>query len=329
MSIVEISRIPPGNVSGGEYNLAGMNSSLVSLGRVIILLSIIWSISACGEIEQVATPTVTPIDSPVPTITQTSIPPTATVIPMAAMVNGVGITLEEYEAELSRYLSAQENESSIDQTDAAMFVLEDLITQVLFAQAAEKNSLVVDEEILQVRIDDLIAAAGGELSFGNWLRENGYSQQSFNQSLRRSIMGAWMRDKILAEVPRSAEQVYVRQILLFNSDQANQILAELESGKDFATLAASYEPVSQGELGWFPRDFLPHPAIEEAAFNLAAGEYSSVIETSVGYHIIQIVEKDPDHPLSPEARLVWQENALRNWVAVQREQSNIIILSLQ
>jgi hypothetical protein len=42
-----------------------------------------------------------------------------------------------------------------------------------------------------------------------------------------------------------------------------------------------------------------------------------------------MVEKDPDHPLSPEARLVWQENALRNWVAMQREQSNIIILSLQ
>ena len=138
-----------------------------------------------------------------------------------------------------------------------------------------------------------------------------------------------MRDKILAEVPRSAEQVYVRQILLFNSDQANQVLAELESGKDFATLAASYEPVNRGELGWFPRDFLPHQAIEEAAFNLAVGEYSPVIETSVGYHIIQVVEKDPDHLLSPEARLVWQENALRDWVAVQRDQSNIVILSLQ
>lgn len=329
MSMVDISRIPSGNESGGEYNLAGMNSSLVSLGRVIIVLSIIWLISACGEIEQVATPTVTPIDSPVPTITQTSIPPTATEIPMVAMVNGVGIRLEEYEAELNRYLSAQGNEPSIDQSDAAMFVLEDLITQVLFVQAAEKNGFVVDEEILQARMDDLIAASGGELSFGDWLLENGYTQQSFKETLRRSIMGAWMRDKILAEVPRSAEQVYVLQILLYNLDQANQILAELESGKDFATLAASYEPVNQGELGWFPRDFLPHQAIEEAAFNLAVGEYSPVIETSVGYHIIQVVEKDPDHLLSPEARLVWQENALRDWVAVQRDQSNIVILSLQ
>lgn len=329
MSINELSKLQPGNESGGEYNLTDMSSLLDLLGKVIILFLIVGLISACGEIEQVATPTVTPIDSPIPTITQTSIPPTATSIPMAAMVNGVGITLEEYEAELNRYLTAQVNESSKDQTEAAMFVLEDLITQVLFAQAAEKNGFMVEEEVFQARMDGLIADAGGELSFENWLLDNGYSQQSFNEALRRSIMGAWMRDKILAEVPLSAEQVYVRQIFLFNLDQTKQVLAELESGKDFATLAASYEPVTQGDLGWFPRDFLPHPAIEEAAFNLAVGEYSPVIETSVGYHIIQVVEKDPDYPLSPEARLVWQDNALRDWVAMQRDQSNISILYLQ
>jgi peptidyl-prolyl cis-trans isomerase C len=123
--------------------------------------------------------------------------------------------------------------------------------------------------------------------------------------------------------------VYVRQIFFLNSDQAHQVFGDLESGKDFATIATNYEPLSQGDLGWFPRDFLPHPAIEEAAFNLAVGESSPVIETSVGYHIIQVVDKDPDHPLSPEARLVWQEKALRDWVAEQREQSNIVILSLQ
>lgn len=138
-----------------------------------------------------------------------------------------------------------------------------------------------------------------------------------------------MRDEILADVPQSTEQVHVRQIFLLNLDQANQVLRELESGKDFATLAATYDPIGQGDLGWFPRDYLPHPAIEEAAFNLAVADYSPIIETSVGYHIIQVVEKDPDRPLSPEARMVWQEKALRDWVATQREQSDIVILSSQ
>ena len=148
-------------------------------------------------------------------------------------------------------------------------------------------------------------------------------------ALERSIKSAWMRDQILAAVPRTAEQVHIRQILLYNSDQASEALAEIESGRDFATVAASYDPITLGDLGWFPRKFLPHPAIEEAAFNLQPGDHSQVIETSVGFHIIQVVEKDLDHRLSPEAYLIWQEIALRDWVAMQREQSDIIIVSRQ
>jgi peptidyl-prolyl cis-trans isomerase C len=251
---------------------------------------------------------------------------------MAVIVNGFGITLEEYEAELNRYLSAQRNlnsEDPPDPPDPHSIVLEDLITQILLAQGAEDNGFVIDDEAAQARLDQLITAAGGEASFEDWLLENGYSQQGFLQILERSIKAAWMRDQILAEVPRSAEQVHVRQILLYNLDQANEALAELQSGRDFATLAASYEPVTEGNLGWFPRNFLPYPSIEEAAFTLQPGDYSEVIETSVGFHIIQVLEKDLEYPLSPEARLIWQETTLRDWVAVQREQSEIIIVSLQ
>jgi parvulin-like peptidyl-prolyl isomerase len=178
-------------------------------------------------------------------------------------------------------------------------------------------------------LDELVAEAGGADVFATWLQNQEYSQDSFRIVLERSIKGAWMRDQILAGVSRSAEQVYVRQILLYNSEQASEALAEIESGRDFATVAASYDPVTQGDLGWFPRYFLPHPSIEEAAFTLQPGEHSQVIETSVGFHIIQVVEKDTDRPLSPEARLIWQEIALRDWVAKQREQSDIVIVSHQ
>ena len=297
--------------------------------KAVILLSILWLISACGESEPVVPDTVTPTQSLVPTSTMTPFSPTATSIPMAVIVNGFGITLEEYEAELNRYLSAQENLNSEDQPDPHSIVLEDLISQILLAQGAEDNGFDFDDSDMQGRLEQLISSTGGEAAFENWLLENGYSQQSFLPILERSIKAAWMRDQILADVPRNAEQVHVRQILLYNLDQANEVLAELQSGRDFATLAASYEPVTQGDLGWFPRNFLPHPSIEEAAFTLQPGDYSQVIETSVGFHIIQVLEKDLEHPLSPEARLIWQENALRNWVAMQREQSDIIIVSLQ
>jgi peptidyl-prolyl cis-trans isomerase C len=237
--------------------------------------------------------------------------------------------MDEFETELGRYLSAQGNSGPEDQIEADKVVLEDLISQILLAQGAENNGFEMSESEFQTRLDELVAAAGGEDAFETWLQNQEYSQNSFRKVLERSIKGAWMRDQILAGVPRFAEQVYVRQILLYNSEQASEALAEIESGRDFATVAASYDPVTQGDLGWFPRYFLPHPSIEEAAFTLQPGEHSQVIETSVGFHIIQVVEKDLDRPLSPEARLIWQEIALRDWIAMQRDQSDIVIVSLQ
>ena len=43
--------------------------------------------------------------------------------------------------------------------------------------------------------------------------------------------------------------------------------------------------LSAGELGWIPRGHL-FPAIDEALFQLAAGEISPVVETEVGLHLV-------------------------------------------
>jgi peptidyl-prolyl cis-trans isomerase C len=314
------------NFNAKVYNLAGMNNRFGCALRVLFFFMLIGLLSACGENTPVVSIiTELPTESAVPTATLTPLPPTATPIPMAVIVNGDGITLDEYEDELQRYLSVRETATSGNQEDAEKVVLEDLIAQLLLAQGAEQNGFKLSETEFQSRLNDLISGAGGEQSFDLWLQNQNYSQESFRKALERSIKGTWMRDQILAGVPLSAEQVHVQQILLYNSDQASEALADIESGRDFATVAAEYDPITLGDLGWFPKNFLPHPEIEEAAFNLEPGEHSQVIETSVGYHIIMVVEKEMDRRLSPEARLVWQEKALRDWVAMQREQSNIIM----
>jgi peptidyl-prolyl cis-trans isomerase C len=296
------------------------------LSLVGYLFVLILTISACGEITPEITATELPSSTISPTSTMTPPPPSPTPIPLAATVNGEEITLQEFEAELSRYLSAQGEDNNLEEAEMVEIVLDDMVNQILLAQGAENLGFELEPEVLNVRRDVVVETRGGEMEFENWLLENGYTQQSFDKVLVSAIKGAWMRDRILEDVPISAEQVHARQILLYNSDQADQVLSELNSGREFATLLAAYEPVTQGELGWFPKGYLPHPAIEEAAFDLQPGEYSQVIETSVGFHIIQVMERESDRPLSPEARLVWQERALKDWVAMQREESNVVIL---
>jgi peptidyl-prolyl cis-trans isomerase C len=104
------------------------------------------------------------------------------------------------------------------------------------------------------------------------------------------------------------------------------VYGQLQNGADFAELAANYDPVAKGDLGWFPRGYLSEPALEEAAFSLQPGQYSNVIQTRLGYHILQVIERDPQRPLDPDARQVLQDKALQEWMSKARSQSDIQIL---
>jgi peptidyl-prolyl cis-trans isomerase C len=134
-----------------------------------------------------------------------------------------------------------------------------------------------------------------------------------------------MRDKIITAVPGTAEQVHAQQILLYNEDTARQVADQLNAGAKFADLAVLYDPNAGGELGWFPHAYLLEPELEEIAFSLEPGQYSDVIETEVGYHILLVLERDPQHQLSPDAYLVMQEEALQDWLAQKRAESDIVL----
>jgi peptidyl-prolyl cis-trans isomerase C len=245
---------------------------------------------------------------------------------MAMMVNGEGIPVAEFDGEIARYTAAQEAlGKTVASLDATKTVIDDLTSQLLLAQAARANGFTLDDSTLQTRIDALAAQIGGAENLSKWESDHGYSDQTFRSALRRGAEAAWMRDKIVAGVPSTAEQVHVRQILLYNQDTAQSFLQQLKGGADFDELASDADPVTRGDLGWVPRGYLLDPSIEEAAFSLPVDGYSDVITTDVGYHIVKVLEKDPNRALSPDAYLALQELALKNWIEQQRQQSNIVL----
>ena len=287
---------------------------------ILIFLTLIFALglSACASFFP-PEPTLTP------TVTFTPEPPTATPEPMALVVNGKGITVVEFNAEVQRYLTAQTNlGNTVSPQEASEAVRDDLTAQLLLAQAAEENGFTLNEAGLQSRIESLAAQVGGPEALSNWQSEHGYNEQAFRSALKRAGESAWMRDKILADVPSTAEQVHVQQILLYNQDTAQSFLTQLNGGADFDELALRADPLTRGDLGWVPRGYLLDPKIEEAAFNLSVGAHSDVIATDVGFHIVKVLAREPQRPLSPDAYLSLQELALKTWVEAQRQQADIV-----
>jgi peptidyl-prolyl cis-trans isomerase C len=300
--------------------------------QLAIIFLLIGILSACGRNQGLVVPTedLSPaVPSPEtisPTQTPTDIPPTATPLPLAARVNGEEITLAEFESELSRFRSAQEQAGTSLEVSPQAFVLNDLIDQVLLAQGARQAGFSVSETDVQQKQEQIAATMGGESALQDWMAVQGYTAQSFEKDLVRSLEAAWMRDQIINQVPETAEQVRARQILLYNADQAREVQVQLQNGKDFATLAAEYDPATGGDLGWFPRGYLTDAQLEEAAFSLQPGEFSQIVETPIGFYFLQVIERDPERPLDPDPRRTWQIKALRDWLEKQRNQDSIEIL---
>jgi parvulin-like peptidyl-prolyl isomerase len=96
-------------------------------------------------------------------------------------------------------------------------------------------------------------------------------------------------------MPKSADD----QENAISRARLNELIAELEAGAEFADLAIRYSKgpaaTDGGAMGWIVRsgpdvegDLIP--TLETAVFELKAGEFTEVIETDGGFHILQVDE---------------------------------------
>ncbi|MBW6465076.1 MAG: peptidylprolyl isomerase [Brevefilum sp.] len=128
-------------------------------------------------------------------------------------------------------------------------------------------------------------------------------------------------DELTQDLPRSKNEVWARHILVETNEEALEVLLLLEEGEDFHTLAATYSIDESnreqgGNLGWFDENMMV-PEFSEAAFSLAEGEVSEPIQTSFGFHIIQVIGKRVSQVL-PAEFAQRQQTAFAEWLAEQR-----------
>lgn len=267
-----------------------------------------------------------------PTPSPTPPPPTATPEPLAARVNGTPILLADYQAEVARFEAAQA-ELGIDLASSGNYrsrVLEALIDRRLLSLGALAGGLSLEPSALDERMAELAVEVGSNEAMGAWMAASHYSVESFRAALREEVLAAQMIADIISGVPETAEQVHARHILVATREEAERVLRQLAAGADFAELARaltldlSTRPAG-GDLGWFPRRYLTVPEVEAAAFDLQPGQTSGIVESRLGFHIVQTLERG-EHPLSPDALSRLQTLAVEDWLGAQRQAAVIEIL---
>src|SRR5918996_780082 len=151
------------------------------------------------------------------------------------------------------------------------------------------------------------------------LSQEDYERLVAAPALARQKVG----DALAATVGQSAPQVHAAHILLPTREEAEAARARVsEGGEDFAAVARELSTdesttANGGDLGWFTREEMVAP-FAEAAFALEPGAISEPVETEFGWHLIHVIEQDPDRPLTDLQINRLQQAAEERWLEEQR-----------
>ena len=294
------------------------------------------TINAAAEAD-LAPPVVS--DEPIVLPTETAVPLTPTPdAPLAALVNNEPLLLATFEAELARYEQAVAEIGSSDEVvDYQTVVLDALIEQLLIRQAAAAQGVVVTEEMVDEKMTELQDRAGSVENFNAYLEANLYSEEEIRQEAAYGLIFQEMVTAATADVPFTVEQVHARYIQVDDQNLANTLLAQIQNGDDFATLAQLHSldritGENGGDLDFFARGTLLLPEVEEAAFALTEpGSVSDVI-TAVDrngnpvYYLVQLVERDPERPLDEGVRAILLQQAFETWLDELWQSADIVRL---
>lgn len=156
----------------------------------------------------------------------------------------------------------------------------------------------------------------------------GLTEADYREMVRTQLLTERMQEFVGEEVPTSELQIRARHILVDTEEEANAVLERLQQGEDFATVAMEVSQDTStaeegGDLGWFPLGVMD-TAFEDVAFSLAAGELSGVVESSYGFHIILVEERDEDRELDADMLEQRKSEAFQAWLLDLEAEADIV-----
>lgn len=246
---------------------------------------------------------------------------------IVAVVNDEVITRNELDERLQRVQRTMQAQGVglPPQAEFERQVLESMVIDRAQLQLARTSGIRIDDATVDRALSSIAERNGlGLPEFRAQLEREGMSFATFRQEVRDEITMQRLRERevdsklqiaeseidnylaadakaatsmleynlahILVRLPEnaSAEEIAERR------RRAEEVLAKLAGGDDFAQLAATYsdapDALSGGDLGWRTRDRLPQLFVD-ALFQMEQGQFSQLLRSANGFHILKLNEK--------------------------------------
>jgi len=238
----------------------------------------------------------------------------------AAKVNGTKITVAELDAQVEQLkksypqmFTGSEGEQRL--LEFRLRVLDNLINQVLLEEAAEDQGVEVSDDEINKQVADLKKGFADEEQFEAALKSAGVDSAGLADQIRDQLVTQRIIEKLSAKADRvtdaDVKEYYEKNkarysqkaakksshILVRDEATAQQVLAKVQAGGDFAALAKQYSADAGsaskgGDLGWPTQPYLPE--YEAALAKLSKGQTTTaLVKSSEGYHIIRVTDERP------------------------------------
>lgn len=270
-------------------------------------------------------------------------------------VNDVNITRGEVDKRIAGMLGPQaetlppekltEIRHQLDQR-----ALDSMIAEALLTKEVEKQNVVIKDEEIDEALTQLKGSLPPEVKLEEYLKTIGLTEKDLRESVGKNLRIKKLIEQQVADIAAPSEKeieafyadnaekfqvpesVEARHILIAvkpEDDEAAKAQKKVKAekireqlvekkGENFAAIAAEVSDCPSkskgGMLGVFGRGQTV-PAFEEAAFNQKVGEIGPVVETSFGYHVIEVIDRKE----AREAPLSEMSERISNYLVAQKK----------
>jgi peptidyl-prolyl cis-trans isomerase SurA len=247
---------------------------------------------------------------------------------VVAVVNDDVITRRELDDKLEAVVRQLQRQGTPlpDREVLEKQMLERMITDMLQAQFARESGVRVDDAQLDMAIARIAQQNGfpSLATFRAKLEAEGVDFGRFREEVRGEIISTRLREREVesklvigdsevdnyldnkAKMGGAEQELHLAHILVVVPEQASadriqaardkaeQALAQLRGGADFAQVAAgssdAKDALNGGDLGWRPSDRIP-PLFLGALQELQPGHATEVLRSPSGFHLLKLVDR--------------------------------------